>query len=302
MGDPKGETGSGSSEQASPGVVHVAREGLRLYRNFDKLDRFAGGGFGFSTLVKIAGWAGLIAVLAALAVRLRTVEQQLDPVAGDVAKLRAQLEDARMKVSHQASVSADALSAVDSDARTVRKSLADAEDGATMSLHAVNRTAAQEEVLRSELHDGVAQVQSLKEETAAMSREVTASGDEVAASRTALHGAASTVMSQSDELQAELGKAKGQAAVLSGKLDAVEVSETRASLDDVRAKARALSDALAASTASANQLRQVLDERVAEEKAARERAAAARAASVSTAPVAAVDGPVPTSKSPPSGR
>jgi hypothetical protein len=90
----------------------VLKEGLLLYNNLTKLDRWGGGGLGLSTLVKLAGWAGLMAVLGALVVKLHAVERQLDPVEHGVDKLRAELDQARESLKVQEDLSAQELKQV----------------------------------------------------------------------------------------------------------------------------------------------------------------------------------------------
>lgn len=255
-------------EPTRPSPVHkVARRGFRLYRALDKLDRAGGGGFGLSTLIKLAGWAGLLAILAALVMRLRTLEQQLDPVSHSVEQLEAELVQARSRVDDRAQASEQALAAVGEDAQELHRALRTARDGESKSAAALSQVRDREAALQTALQSSLDAAQATTVAQGNFTSGIDAQAGQLTSASAALgkdldraHGAASSAADS-------LARVQTEATALDGSLQALDVSRTRAALDDVANQAHALSQALQLSTSRLGELNALLQARIDEEKA-----------------------------------
>lgn len=264
-------TDAAPSEALAPEATHpvrrAAHEGLRLYKNLDKLDRFGGGGFALSTLVKLAGWAGLLFILGTLVTRLRTVEQQLDPVSNGVAKLQAELDAARLRVNTQASASAVALGQLGDDAQGLRKSLGTARERQARISESLGPIRDQELALGAQLQADLDGAKATAGTATSLAEAIAAYGPQLASAKGELAAQLEHAGTSSADLGSALTAAQTRAAGLDQALKALDVAPTRAALQDVEVQARGLADELAASRAKAAELNRLLAARLAEESA-----------------------------------
>lgn len=253
---------------ASKGVHRVA---LELYRTINKLDKWGGGGFGLSTVVKIAGWAGLIAVLATLVVKLRTVEQQLDPVSNGVRQLRAELQAARDGVGVQAQKSQAALRALTTHVAALDDAVTQGSQVAARAHGRLEGSDSRSAALQAQLDAELAQAKALADRATAVGATVDALSAELTTSRSGIQKSATSAQAALGQVQGDLGQVHQRAQALA---DALTVASTQATLSKIEVDASALDAALQRSTHHAEALDALLAQRIAAETA---RAAAAKA-------------------------
>ncbi len=244
---------------------HVAKHGLLLYHNLNKLDRWGGGGFGLSTLVKLAGWAGLIAVIGALVVKLKVVEQQLDPVSHGVDALCSELENARTELKEQARRDRSELEGARSDAAALREAVrasatAHAQAGAALT-DADRTTRALADRLASEL-ERAKQVGARADNVAS---DLGTFEDAVAAARARLTDSQTAATTSWGGLGDDLQAARTRAQTLDHSITGVDVTPVQTDLSHVDAQARALELALQSATLEAQTLDRALQERIDQE-------------------------------------
>jgi len=302
----RGSSQNGAEQQPATGdgVPNMLRDGLATYGHLNRADRASGGGIGFATIVKLAGWAGLIAVMAALVVKLRTIEQQLDPVAHGVAELRDELDQARTDIHREAAASRGEIQQLGSDAAGLRASLKEsrATQGAVRdSLDSSKSSAASQE---ANLRDGVEQSRVLSTTTATLAASVSDVQRDVEASRTSLGSTLSADSTAAKGLGDALTQVTAQAGALRQTLASLDAQPAQAALHDVTTQAQALADSLGQAKLHADELDRLLAKRAAAERTAisaapaSPRAQAIAAAGSAGAPAAKPRPPGQTSDSP----
>jgi hypothetical protein len=260
-------------EAAPPGPLsphHVARQGLLLYHNLNKLDRWGGGGFGLSTLVKLAGWAGLLAVLGTLVVKLRVVEQQLDPVSHGVDALRTELESARDELAKQARRNRSELEAAQADAAALReaiKATSSAHERAGASLTDADReTRALAEQLASELGEA----KQLNDRETAAASDVGGFQDAMASAKARLGDAQTAAASSLGGLGDDLQSARTHAQALDHALTSYDLASLQSEWSLITTQEHALLAALQSATTDAQSLDHAIQERLIDERRAAE--------------------------------
>lgn len=255
----------------------MAREGLVLYHNLNKLDRWGGSGFGLSTLVKLAGWAGLIAVMAALVVKLRSVEQQLDPVSHSVDELRAELDAAKQDVKKEANLGKQELAHVHDEAVALRDAVrasteAHAKDGSAVR-DADQRAKELSEHLKSDLE----RAKAVSTQQEAVANDLGTYQQTVASAKSGLDTSSAQVAGSLTDLGNDLQSVRTRAQGLDKDLAALGVQPVRDDLARIDAEAKSLADALHAAVQDSHDLDQTLKARLDEERQLREAEQAERA-------------------------
>jgi chromosome segregation ATPase len=208
----------------------VARGAVELYRNINKVDRWSGGGFGLSTVVKIAGWAGLLAIMAVLVTKVRMIQRELDPVAHGVEELQQELDQARSRLQGESQRSMKEIEELRDQARGLRNNVEKTSNLDDKAAHELGEAEAAAKTLSKTFQD----------QQDALARSLSDLSKTLAQGRGSLQGSSD----RAQALQDALGKVQSAAADLQKSMAQLQLAPTQAALAKVQANAEALSDAL----------------------------------------------------------
>jgi chromosome segregation ATPase len=229
-----------------PLPARIARHVWRLYGRLGRLDRLGGGGLAFSTVVKVAAWAGLLAVLAVLVSRLRGIEAQLDPVAHGVEKLQRDVEAARGSLAEQSKRSRAELEELGERARTLRLTVERTADVEAKAGRDVGQVATDARALRDELQARLDEIRALEARQAEAVQKLSDLAEAADASQVAVRAAAQTDVASLQALNESMKGMEASAAALERGVAALPVGAAQAELAEVQANAGKLAQALSA--------------------------------------------------------
>lgn len=237
------------------------RHAKRLYDGINHFDRQGGGGVGFSSLVKLAGWAGLLAVLAVLVVKVRHIQADLDPVAHGVERLHDELNVARSALRDQSNRSRSELSQLAEQADHLREEITHQAEIDARAGKVVTVADREAQELVAKLRDDLARADALIDAQSKLQGAVSTFGASVERQRQGFESAGTKLAAASQALGDSLTRSQQRAASLEKDVGGVSLASTRAALSKVDSDAKALSDALEKSTRDALALDALLQQR-----------------------------------------
>jgi chromosome segregation ATPase len=250
---------SPSPEPSKAGVKSVAEGAVQLYRNINKVDRWGGGGFSLSTIVKLAGWAGLIAILAVLVMKLREVEEQLDPVTSIVTKLMKEVDASRVVIRQHTEQTRAELDGLHQEAIALKASVIKTEEAEAAARHAVEDVDQRAHSLSEELEAEVARAATLGSQGETAAQTLQAYTRNLTDIQTQLKTTADQANANAKAISESLKRAAEQTAVLEKSLAALQTSSTQASLAKADTAAKDLAQALDRATAKVKTMDNVVE-------------------------------------------
>lgn len=248
-----------------PGVVGKS---VKFYKDLDHADQQGGGGLTLATVVKVAGWTGLIAVLAVLVGKLRDIEKQLDPVASSVQKLQVELDAARGALAAQTRSSQEELARLRLDAATLRAALGKSADDEKELGPAVQGAGKDAKALAEKLQQDLAAAEQMTQKRTALLEALDAYAKAIRASGDRVAGSAEKATGDTRALEESLARAQEKTLALERAVAALPVSgaeqrmtslaqaaaNAQASLQKVDAAALDLAKAIESATKKAKAL------------------------------------------------
>ncbi len=231
----------------------MAREAVQLYRNINKVDHWGGGGLSLSTIVKLAGWAGLIAILAVLVMKLREVEEQLDPVANIVTRLMKEVEASRVSIRQHTDDTRAELDKLSTEAEALRGAVFRAEEAQVATQHTLEEVDKRARVLADQLEQETTRAEALASQGDTATETLKAYARALTDLQKELKDTADQANGNVKALSDSLHKASDQTADLQKAIAGLQTSQAQSSLArvDAAAKDLALSLERAASRAKA---------------------------------------------------
>jgi chromosome segregation ATPase len=246
----------------------VVGKSVKFYKDLDRADQQGGGGLTLATVVKVAGWTGLIAVLAVLVGKLRDIEKQLDPVASSVQKLQVELDAARGALAAQTKASQEELARLRLDAATLRAALGKSAEDEKEIGPAVQGAGKDAKALSEKLQQDLAAAEQMTQRRTALLEALDAYAKAIRASGDRVAGSADKATGETRALEESLARAQEKTLALERAIAALPVSgaeqrmtsltqaaaNAQASLQKVDAAALDLAKAIESATKKAKAL------------------------------------------------